>query len=69
MIKAWLARAKAVRGKMAKGVHKPLLIGGGLTHLAYCAAVFIEGHGVYALAAGGMGAVVAIGMLLGEWAE
>lgn len=66
MIKTWVARAKAVRCKAAKGAHKPLLIGGGFTHLAYCVAAFLEGHGAYAVSALGMGAVVALGLILGE---
>jgi hypothetical protein len=51
--------------------HKPAVrhvahFGETWVHVAYCGALFVEGHGVYATAGGILGVLVVINALLGE---
>jgi hypothetical protein len=61
-----LHKLKAVRARVGKAAHKPLVVGGGCGHLAYLTAAALEGHGAYAIAAVGLAIIVAIGFILGE---
>jgi hypothetical protein len=52
-------RAKAHKVGKVAGVSEPWL------HVAYCGALFVEGHGVYALVGGALGAAVLLAQVFG----
>lgn len=68
MIRNLLDMARNARHRLAQCAHTRHAVKNGAvtTHVLYCGAVFIEGHGAYPLIAGVMGAFVLAESLLGE---
>jgi hypothetical protein len=60
-------KVRSVRKSVGEShkTHKAFHYTHGSFHLTYLAAVFIEGHGLYALAAGGLFSVLLIAMIVG----